>query len=316
MSTNLKMRDASQIAVVCSHPTTPSSGDPVLFGSYCTGLALTDERTAGDTTVLFGDFVAELSVKGVNDSGNSAVAVGDTIFYNSADSPVLNKKSSGVFFGFALETVGSGETDTIKVKHMPSPGSGALGSGTVGATQLATNSVTAPKLSGNLRVGFIPLDITTARIISTNAIQNTTEGGVPDGNTDPSLARVNGATDKALRLAWAAASVVEVQFPPIPKPPDMDGAAALEVHLYIAKDTNTDNAAVVAVSIWDGIGDTNAGGNTGALSTASLTEYTVSLAAGDLGDPPGFINISLTPGTHANDAIRLYAAWIEYTRKD
>jgi len=316
MATNIIMQDASNLAVVCAHPTTPSSGDPVLFGSYCTGVALNDEDTDGKTTVLFGDFIADLSVKGVNDSGNSAVAVGDTIFYNSADTPVLNKKASGVFFGFALETVNSGSTDTIKVKHMPSPGSGSLGSGTVGATQLATDSVTAVKLAGNLGIGHIPLDITTVRIISTNAIQNTTEGGVPDGNTDPSLARVNGATDKALRLVWAAASVVEVQFAPVAKPADMDGAAAAEIHLLIAKDTNTDNAAVVAVNIFDGIGDTNAGGNTAALSTASLTEYSVNIAAGDLGDPPGFLNISLIPGTHANDAIRLYAAWIEYTRKD
>lgn len=316
MATNIIMRDASEISVVVSHPTTPASGDPVRFGSYATGVALTDERTDGTTTVLFGDFVADLSVKGVNDSGNSAVAVGDAIYYTDGDTPRLNKKATGVFFGFALETVGSGSTATIKVKHMPSPGSGSLGSGTVGATQLATDSVTAVKLAGNLGIGHIPLDITTVRIISTNAIQNTTEGGVPDGNTDPSLARVNGATDKALRLVWAAASVVEVQFAPVAKPADMDGAAAVEVHLLIAKDTNTDNTAVVAVNIFDGVGDTNAGGNTAALSTASLTEYSVSLAAGDLGDPPGFLNISLIPGTHANDAIRLYAAWIEYTRKD
>lgn len=315
MARNIIMQDASNLAVVCSHPTTPASGDPVLFGSYCTGVALTDEAADGKTTVLFGDFIADLSVKGVNDSGNSAVAVGDTIFYNSADTPVLNKKSSGVFFGFALEAVDSGSTDTIKVKHMPSPGSGSLGSGTVGPTQLATDSVTAPKLAGNLGVGFIPLDIANVRIITTNAITNI-PGGLPDTSTDPSLARVNGATDKALRLIWGATSVVEVQFPPVPKPPDLDGAAALEVHLYIAKGSNTDTAAVVAVNIFDGIGDTNAGGNTAALSTASLTEYTVSISAGDLGDAPGFLNISLIPGTHANDAIRLHAAWIEYTRKD
>ena len=316
MATNIIMRDASEISVVVSHPTTPASGDPVRFGSYATGVALTDERTDGTTTVLFGDFVADLSVKGVNDSGNSAVAVGDAIYYTDGDTPRLNKKATGVFFGFALETVGSGSTATIKVKHMPSPGSGSLGSGTVGPIQLADDSVPAPKLAGNLAIGHIPLDITTVRIISTNAVHTTTEGGVPDGNTDPSLARVNGATDKALRLVWAAASVVEVQFAPVAKPADMDGAAAVEVHLLIAKDTNTDNTAVVAVNIFDGVGDTNAGGNTAALSTASLTEYSVSLAAGDLGDPPGFLNISLIPGTHANDAIRLYAAWIEYTRKD
>lgn len=316
MATNLRIKDATRISVVCSHPTTPAANDPVLFGSFCTGVALTDERTNGTTTVDFGMSVWDLSVKGVDGSGNSAVAVGDAIFYNSADTPVLNKKTAGVFFGFALEVVGSGETDTINVFHCPSPGSGSLGSGTVGTTQLGSGSVTSEKLGGNLTKGFINLDITSARIISTNAIQNTTEGGVPDGNTDPILARVNGATDKALRITWAAASVVEIQFPPVAKPPDLDDASALTVHLLIAKNTNTDTAAVVAVSIWDGVGDTNAGGNTAALASASLAEYTVTLAAGDLGAAPGVLNIGVTPGTHANDAIYLYAAWIEYTRAD
>ena len=59
---------------------------------------------------------------------------------------------------------------------------------------------------GNLKVGFIPLDILNAAIIAANVIQNTTEGGRPDGNTAPILQRINSATDKALRLTWAATS--------------------------------------------------------------------------------------------------------------
>jgi hypothetical protein len=87
-----------------------------------TGVALTDEGDGGNasgyTTVDFGPRVVEVSVKGVNDSGNSAVAAGDAIFYTDEDTPVLNKKSSGVFFGFALEGVSSGETATIQVLHV------------------------------------------------------------------------------------------------------------------------------------------------------------------------------------------------------
>jgi hypothetical protein len=102
---------------------------------------------------------------------------------------------------------------------------------------------------------------------------------------------------------------------PIPKPPDLDDSANLTVHLMLAKNTNTDNAAVVGVSIWDGVGDTNAGGNTAALSASTLAEKTVTLAAADLAAAPGFLNVGITPGTHATDAIYLYAAWIEYARK-
>lgn len=317
MATNLIQPDAYKLSVICTNPTTPASGDPVRMGSL-TGVAITDESAGGNasgyTSVDFSQSVYNLSVKGVDGDGNSAVAVGDTIFYVDADTPKLSKKSAGYFFGFALETVQSGATATIKVLHVPGPGSGDLGSGTVGEANLANGGVTAPKLSATLQTGFIPLDITTARIISTNAIQNTTEGGVPDGNTAPSLARVNGATDKALRLIWAASSSVEIQFAPIAKPPDLDGAANLTIHLLMAKDTNTDNAVTVDVQVFDGVGDTECGAATGALSAATLAEYSATVDAADLGDHPGFLNVSLIPGTHTTDAIYLYAAWIEYTR--
>lgn len=317
MSTNLIMPDAFKLSVACSDPTTPASGGPVRFGNL-TGVAVTDEAEGGNatgkTTVDFGQAVYDLSVKGVDGSGNSAVAVGDALFYVDADTPKLSKKATGYFFGFALEGVGSGSTATIQVLHTPSPGAGTLGTGTVGTTQLADAGVTAAKLSSTLIKGFIPLDITMLRIIATNAIGNTSEGMLLDGNTAPSLARVNGATDKALRVAWAASSSIECQFPPVPKPPDLDGASALTIHLMMAKDTNTDNTVTVDVQVFDGVGDTECGAATAALSAATIAEYSASVSAGDLGDHPGFLNISLVPGTHTTDAIYLYAAWIEYTR--
>lgn len=316
MATNLINKDGRYLSVVCSDPATPASGNPVRFGQ-ATGVAQIAEGTdvANETSVDLGQAVYDLSVKGVDDSGNSAVAKGDALFYVDADTPKLSKKSSGYFFGFALETITSGSTDTINVLHVPSPGSGTLGTGTVGTTNLADGAVTPAKLGANLAIGFIPLDINTVRIISSNAIQNTSEGGFPDGNTDPILQRVNGATDKALRLVWAANSVIEVQFGAVPKPPDLDDTADLSVHLLISKDTNTDTTAVVAVNIFDGLGDSNAGGNTTALATASITEYPVTLAAANLAAHPGMLNIAVIPGAHANDAVRLHAAWIEYARK-
>lgn len=319
--------DGYRYSVPCSHPTTPVSGGPVRFG-VLNGVAITDEggggNSAANTTVDFGPKTWDLSVKGVDDNGNSAVADGDALFYVDADTPVLSKKSSGYFFGIALEAVNSAATATINVFHCPSPGAGTLGSGTVGTANLAagavdtaalgTAAVTAAKLTATMQTGYIPLDITTARIIGSNAIGNTTEGGVPDGNTDPILARVNGATDKALRLTWAASSAIEIQFAPIAKPADMDDTAAASVHFMFAKDTNTDTGVVMAVSIWDGVGDSNAGGNTAALAAATLAEKSVTFAAGDLAAAPGFFNVGLTPGTHTTDAIYCYAAWIEYQR--
>lgn len=160
--------------------------------------------------------------------------------------------------------------------------------------------------------GYIPLNIFDMRLLSSDAFLTTIEGGTPDGNTTPSLQRVNGATDKAARLIWAAADESEVQFHPIAWPADVDPAQDVTVHVLVGKGSNTDTAAVIDVLAYEGLGDTEMGGNTAALATATITEYTRTLAAADIAGHPGFLNLGLKPGTHANDAIHLYGAWIEY----
>src|SRR5689334_19556073 len=104
---------------------TVKSGDPVLINEMG-GVALTDYDSAGGGATIDFSGVYKLSVKGVNDGGNVAVAVGDALYFVSGDTPVLSKKSSGVFFGYALEVVNSGATTTIKVRVR---GAGRLGSG-------------------------------------------------------------------------------------------------------------------------------------------------------------------------------------------
>ena len=115
MAKNLNHKGVDGLRVVCSHPTTPASGDPVRYGEM-TGVALDAEDSAGYTEV---DFTPgrgwDLSVKGIDGSGNSAVAVGDKIYYVDADTPVLSKKATGRFFGFANGAITSGSTATIEV---------------------------------------------------------------------------------------------------------------------------------------------------------------------------------------------------------
>lgn len=158
-----------------------------------------------------------------------------------------------------------------------------------------------------------PLDITALREIASDDIQNlAAHGGLLASNSTPILARVNGATDKALRVTWAASDSNEVQFPPIPMLPGMNGANAIVVHLLMAKNTNTDNTVTVDVQAYDGVGDTEMGAATAALGAAALAEYTATIAAANLGGhPTGFLNLSLVPGAHTTDAIYLYAAWLE-----
>lgn len=163
--------------------------------------------------------------------------------------------------------------------------------------------------------GFLPIDIFSNRLLSTNAFLDTIEAGTADGNTAPSLARVNGATDKAARIVMAANTTDEIQFHPVPLPPDLDDTADMTVHLLIGKGSNTDTTAVIDVQAFFGLGDTECGGNTAALAVSTVAEYSVTLAAADVLAHPNVLNLSLVPGTHANDAIHLYAMWCEYTKK-
>ena len=312
MASNIVREPGTILSVVVSNPAAPVTGDPVRYGER-TGVALTDEGEGGngatETTVNFGPFVGKFSVKGT-DGGNSAVAVGDSIYYVDADTPKLSKTASGYFFGFALETVGAGSTGTIEVAHVDA----GVWSGTVNTGDIANGGVTAVKLATTLKTGYVPLPLTAWRIIATNdiAAKNAADGGTISLDTDPTLKRVNGATDKKLRLAWAAASVVEIVADFV-YPPDLDEAAAVEVH-FLAAMAGAADTPVLGVSYFEGVGDTNAGGNTAAITGTSIAEYSVSIAHGNVGATPKAASIGIVPAAHGTDALYIYGAWIEYTR--
>lgn len=321
MATNLIMEPGWQQSVVVSNPSAPDSGDPVRFGNL-TGLALTDEGDGGnaatETTCHFGSFVGKFYV---DDDAGTGIAVGDAIFYDdtatgSPSTNLNNDSANGYFFGFALEAVGTNATTQINVYHTPSPGAGTLAAGGVGTANLAAGAVTAAKLDASLAIGTIQLDITSLREIATNDIQAlAAHGGLLASDSDPSLSRVNGATDKALRVVWDTSNDTdEVQFPPVAMPPDLDASSDLTIHLLMAMES-TNDTPTVDVQVFDGTGDTEMGGATGAVTGATIAEYTVTIANANVsGNPTGFLNIALVPGAHTNDALYLYAAWIEYAR--
>jgi hypothetical protein len=126
MATNRVYARNSPLSVTVSSPTV--SGDPVVVGAMGGGVALTDyDAVTGKATVDF-EGVYDLSVEAVDDAGNSAVEEGDALYYTAG---VLSKDSSGVFFGYALEAIDSGETDTIHVRLAQGGGGGAGGASAV-----------------------------------------------------------------------------------------------------------------------------------------------------------------------------------------
>lgn len=176
-----------------------------------------------------------------------------------------------------------------------------------------TGKVTAVKLSTTLKTGFIPLPLPIWREIVTNDIPNAAaNGGLLASDSTPVLGRVNGATDKQLRLAWAAANVDEIACSVI-SPPDLDEASVVEVHILAAMAGATDTP-VIGVGFFEAVGDTNAGGNTGAITGTTVTEYTVSIAAANIAASPKAWAISLIPAAHGTDVLYIYGIWIEYTK--
>lgn len=274
-------------------------------------LRLTPEITYGQSDGLYWDKTNSKLVMVINGSVVQSVDTGGPQFASQARGDILRRGASAWEVHPAKASgqilVGDG-TDVASVAV-----SGDVTLAANGAVTIAANAVEASMLGANLGKGFIPLDITTAKIIAADAIGNTTEGLFPDGNTDPSLARVNGATDKQLRVIWAAASVVEIQFASFCYPPDLDDTAAVTVH-FLARMAGATDTPTLTVGYYEGVGDTNAGGATGALS-ASLAEVSVSIAHGDIGAHPKVATVTVTPGAHGTDALWLYGAWVEYTRK-
>lgn len=186
---------------------------------------------------------------------------------------------------------------------------------------LDANTVRSDLLSAQ---AFIPLDICALREIATNATQNlAAHGGILASDSAPKLERVNGATDKALRVTWTAeADTDEAQFPPIPWPPDLDPAEDVIVHLLLAREGTTDDCDIdvhafeVPVTGSAHAADTEMGSKTSALTGAAtiIIEVTVTLSASNIAGHPGTLNLSLVPDAHEADDLYLYGAWIEYTR--
>jgi len=111
VATNMVHDPGNQLQVALADV---KSGDPVVVGQL-PAVALIDTNADGNVTIKC-DGVFALSVKAVDGSGNSAVAVGDKLYYVAEDTPKLSKKAAGVFFGYALAAITSGQTKTINTK--------------------------------------------------------------------------------------------------------------------------------------------------------------------------------------------------------
>ena len=164
--------------------------------------------------------------------------------------------------------------------------------------------------------GFIPISLPTWREVSGDdigVVGLANPGGILATDSTPAYEYINGATDKGLRLRWAASNVDKIAVS-VPLPPDLDDAQPISFHMMAQMAGATDVPPFTIAAFFNS-GDSDAGGATGALA-AALGEVSGSLAAADVPAFPGFLSLELTPSTHGTDAIDVFATWLEYSKKN
>lgn len=184
---------------------------------------------------------------------------------------------------------------------------------------LANPGLQLDELVKDWQTGYIPLPLSGWREIASNDYDTVAtgaakgSGGTLGKDSTPNLERINAATDKKTQLEWAAANVDEIACD-FAYPPDLDDAQPIVFNM-LAKMGGATDTPVVAVSYFEGVGDANAGGNTGAVTGTTVTKYTRTIAAADVGAYPNAASIGLVPAAHGTDTLVVLATWLEYTRK-
>lgn len=167
-------------------------------------------------------------------------------------------------------------------------------------------------LNGALATGFIPLPLTNWREVAANDVQAlAASGGVLAKDSTPILEFTNGDTDSAMRLRWAASDSNPIAIQ-TPLPPDLSTGAAVELHVVAAMSGSTDSPALDLDSFF-GVGDTKVE-DSATIDGTAVTEYTLTIAAGDVPSGAMTASFELTPAAHTTDALYIYGAWVEYTR--
>lgn len=247
---------------------------------------------------------------------DSAIARG-TVLYGAADGKVSDA-SSGTAQGIALEAAAA-DADIIEVAfwNVKSTTAGTvsiLDSGTF--TLAATVEAALAELYQNAISiqGFVPVPLQALREVSSMAVGNiVANGGVLASDTTPILQPINGATDGCQVVAWAAGNADPVAVS-IPLPPDLDDTADLVLHTRIAS-AGTTNAVGFTVDSWFNEGDTKVTDTSQTNQTATYAEKLTTIAAADVPAGAQTLTVSLTPVTHATDAMYLSALWLEYKTK-
>lgn len=163
------------------------------------------------------------------------------------------------------------------------------------------------------RTGYIPISLGSLRELSSNATMNiVANGGLLASDTTPILEAVNGATDSALRVAWAASNSDLVTWQ-VSLPPDLDPSNSIIVRYLAAMAGATDTPTLSGDHFFN-VGGTKRTVATGAVTGTAVAVYSATIVAASIPTRPWTLSCQLTLGAHTTNAAYLYGIWLEYTK--
>lgn len=182
------------------------------------------------------------------------------------------------------------------------------------------------RFPANLGKNVYPLELMAGRVLAsgenflgfniaaTGADIGTSGGGMITGGSVPKLQTLSTAS-KVHMVTWASAQAQVLRLPIFVKPPDFDSSGTVTVNI-LQRSQQVGTNLGWKIDVWDNVNATNIGSTTPALVSSAWSQQSVTLTpSANLTGYPGTLAVSLSPQTHANDAMDVYACWLEYQRR-
>lgn len=163
------------------------------------------------------------------------------------------------------------------------------------------------------KTGYIPLPLTQARALAAADVPGTSAtlwGGLLHKTSVPIL-EGGGLSGTPLRINFAGGGQGTIAWD-VTLPPDCDTGAPVYLKADLATvAAGTETPGFSVKTTWGG---TTVVSDTLTQSGTARAVDSATIAAADVPADVFSANVALIPGTHANDILYLYGAWLEYTK--
>lgn len=173
-------------------------------------------------------------------------------------------------------------------------------------------------INGALATETIPIPLDSFRIISSTGGEmfSSANNGYLSSASTPAL-NLASTTDRTARIAWSSGSVIGIQAPSILPPSNYTTATGLAINLLIGKSASSGTGVTVDAQFWPGLGQTESGTVTGAITSTAPTLYSVAVGSSVMvsASNGGSWTLALVPSTHDADQVYLYGVSLSYARQ-